>query len=227
MVKKDKREKKDKEFRRRRFQKLYTKRLEKAETSIKSIGKLSEKTNYIYKEDEVDEILYRLMSVLKSEIVKFGSGSVEDRFKRLMDIDLQQLKQLRTNDHELYKFIVSKQSKGTSAIENYLDERKKEDKLLSLSKAKSDKNLTHLYELSNDVGIKLMEKMSKQIDALTEANKKQRKGLDSKPKHKQIDTKDLQEQIEHLHDLIDRNKELALREIDHIKGNMSLVNNKL
>ena len=43
--------------RRERFKKLYPKRLKNAKWNIRSIGKLSERTNYVYEEEEVDEIL--------------------------------------------------------------------------------------------------------------------------------------------------------------------------
>ena len=57
--------------RRERFQRLYPKRLEKALWSIRSIGKLSEKSNYIYKDDEIIEIISSLLAEIKATIIKF------------------------------------------------------------------------------------------------------------------------------------------------------------
>ena len=77
--------------RRERFKKLYPKRLKNAKWNIRSIGKLSERTNYVYEEEEVDEILSTLMFEIKAAISKFGSGAVEERFKRYIDIDLKHM----------------------------------------------------------------------------------------------------------------------------------------
>ena len=57
--------------RRERFKRLYPKRLEKAIWSIRSIGKLSEKSNYIFEEDEVLKMISKLISELKVIIAKF------------------------------------------------------------------------------------------------------------------------------------------------------------
>ncbi len=58
-------------IRRERFKRLYPKRLEKAIWSIRSIGKLSEKSNYIFEEDEVLKMISKLISELKVMIAKF------------------------------------------------------------------------------------------------------------------------------------------------------------
>ena len=58
-------------IRRERFKRLYPKRLEKAIWSIRSIGKLSEKSNYIFEEDEVLKMISKLISELKVIIGKF------------------------------------------------------------------------------------------------------------------------------------------------------------
>ena len=57
--------------RRERFKRLYPKRLEKAIWSIRSIGNLSEKSNYIFEEDEVLKMISKLISELKVIIAKF------------------------------------------------------------------------------------------------------------------------------------------------------------
>ena len=112
--------------RRERFKKLYPKRLKNAKWNIRSIGKLSERTNYVYEEEEVDEILSTLMFEIKAAISKFGSGSVEERFKRYIEIDLKQMKVIKETDPDLYKYILQKlkHSKGASLLEDYLKEKK-------------------------------------------------------------------------------------------------------
>ena len=112
--------------RRKRFKYLYPRRLENAQKIIRSIGKLSERTNYIYKDKEVDEILSTLMFEIKAAISKFGSGSVEERFKRYIEIDLKQMKVIKETDPDLYKYILQKlqHSKGASLLEDYLKDKK-------------------------------------------------------------------------------------------------------
>ena len=111
--------------RRERFKKLYPKRLKNAKWNIRSIGKLSERTNYVYEEEEVDEILSTLMFEIKAAISKFGSGSVEERFNRYIDIDLKHMKVIQETDPELYQYILQRlRPKGASLLEDYLKEKK-------------------------------------------------------------------------------------------------------
>ena len=111
--------------RRERFKYLYPRRLENAQKIIRSIGKLSERTNYIYKDKEVDEILSTLMFEIKATISKFGSGSVEERFNRYIDIDLKHMKVIQETDPELYQYILQRlRPKGASLLEDYLKEKK-------------------------------------------------------------------------------------------------------
>ena len=78
-----------------RFKKLYPKRLEKAVWSIRSIGKLSNRSNYVYEDEEVEKIFSILMFELKAAISKFGKGTVEERFKRYLEISNDFLRFLR------------------------------------------------------------------------------------------------------------------------------------
>ena len=111
--------------RKERFKKLYPKRLKNAKWNIRSIGKLSERTNYVYEEEEVDEILSTLMFEIKAAISKFGSGSVEERFNRYIDIDLKHMKVIQETDPELYQYILQRlRPKGASLLEDYLKEKK-------------------------------------------------------------------------------------------------------
>ena len=117
-----------------RFKRLYPKRLEKAVWSLRSIGKLSNRTNYVYEDKEVDKILSTLMFELKAAISKFGKGSVEDRFKRYLEIDFKQLNVIKQTDPELYDYIIDKLERngGGNLLEHYLkesltDEKESED----------------------------------------------------------------------------------------------------
>ena len=61
--------------RRERFKRLYPRRLQNAVWNIQSIGKLSARTNYIYENKEVDEILLTLIFEIKAVMIKFGLSS--------------------------------------------------------------------------------------------------------------------------------------------------------
>ena len=213
--------------RRERFKKLYPKRLKNAKWNIRSIGKLSERTNYVYEEKEVDEILSTLMFEIKAAISKFGSGSVEERFKRYIDIDLKHMKVIQETDPELYQYTLQRlKPKGAALLEDYLkDKKEKEDDLFSLSNAsydqpiaEKDNSAVKLYKIQTDAAFHLIEEMGQKIDALEEENKKQKKELESKSNPQQVDTKNLEEQIRQLHYLLGRNNDLILQEIKQIKA---------
>ena len=61
--------------RRERFKRLYPRRLENAVWNIQSIGKLSARTNYIYENKEINEILLTLILEIKAVMIKFGLDS--------------------------------------------------------------------------------------------------------------------------------------------------------
>jgi len=61
-------------IRRERFKRLWPKRLEKALWHIQSIGKLSEKTNYIYEPGEVEAIKSQLNIALREAMLRFDAG---------------------------------------------------------------------------------------------------------------------------------------------------------
>jgi hypothetical protein len=182
--------------RRERFKKLYPKRLKNAKWNIRSIGKLSERTNYVYEEDEVDEILSTLMFEIKAAISKFGSGSVEERFNRYIDIDLKHMKVIQETDPELYQYILQKlQPKGASLLEDYLKEKKEKastqelfdpqrsdllDVPSFLKQKDLDEKLESIKELSDRSLRQVWEKMREDVQSETtkELNEIQRK-LDS------------------------------------------------
>ena len=61
-----------------KFKDLSGKRLENAKWRIRSIGKLSDRSNYAYQEEEVEHIFSTLMFELKTAIAKFGSLYLQD-----------------------------------------------------------------------------------------------------------------------------------------------------
>ena len=182
--------------RRERFKKLYPKRLKNAKWNIRSIGKLSERTNYVYEEEEVDEILSTLMFEIKAAISKFGSGSVEERFNRYIDIDLKHMKVIQETDPELYQYILQRlQPKGASLLEDYLKEKKEKasaqelfdpprsdflDVPSFLEQKDLDEKLESIKELSDRSLRQVWEKMREDVQSETtkELNEIQRK-LDS------------------------------------------------
>tara|TARA_Y100000590_G_C15651652_1_gene988989 strand:+ start:649 stop:1164 length:516 start_codon:yes stop_codon:yes gene_type:complete len=102
-------------------------RLEKAKKSIRAIGRLSEKSNYIYTDKDVAQIKHTLEAEVRATMILFlkRSGSVEERYKRLLDFDYEVIRSLETRDPELYDYILEKQAQGSSALVEYINERKK------------------------------------------------------------------------------------------------------
>ena len=78
-------------LRRERFKRLYPKRLEKAVWSIRSIGKLSERANYVFEEDEVLEMISKLVSEIQIVIGKFNiqKGSSEARINEEINEEIK------------------------------------------------------------------------------------------------------------------------------------------
>ena len=121
--------------RRERFKKLYPRRLENAVWNIQSIGKLSARTNYIYENKEVDEILLTLILEIKAVMIKFGldstdMGSVfkteEDTLiKKLDEIQRSVNENKRSLDEALLVFQEHvKPSKQIQKTNNYKDGKK-------------------------------------------------------------------------------------------------------
>jgi len=123
--------------RRERFKRLYPRRLANAVWNIQSIGKLSARTNYIYENKEVDEILLTLILEIKAVMIKFGldstdMGSVfkkeEEKdalIKKLDAIQRSVNENKRSLDEALLIFREhEKPSKGIQKINNYKDGKK-------------------------------------------------------------------------------------------------------
>jgi len=149
-----------------KFKELYPKRLEKAKKIIRSIGKLSNRSNYVYEDEEVDEVLSTLMFEVKSAISKFGKGTVEERFKRYLEIDLKQIKVIKETDPELYKFILRKLegNKGADLLKQYIEDHSSNKvKALDKNKIENDKldvpSFLHKQDLMNlDLRLQEIEK---------------------------------------------------------------------
>ena len=131
--------------RRERFKKLYPKRLKNAVWNIQSIGKLSARTNYIYENKEVDEILLTLILEIKAVMIKFGLGSTDmspvfkteekkhATFKEEKDELIKKLDEIQRsvneNKRSLDKALLifqqhEKPSKGIQKTNNYKDGKK-------------------------------------------------------------------------------------------------------
>ena len=146
-----------------RFKRLYPKRLKNAVWSIRSIGKLSNRSNYVYEEEEVEKIFSTLMFELKAAISKFGKGTVEERFKRYLEIDFKQLSVIKETDPELYDYIIDKfdRNGGANLLEHYLKESlsdEKESDELNRIKAELDRSSETIRQLKNTM-IRVEEKM--------------------------------------------------------------------
>ena len=146
-----------------RFKRLYPKRLKNAVWSIRSIGKLSNRSNYVYEEEEVEKIFSTLMFELKAAISKFGKGTVEERFKRYLEIDFKQLNVIKETDPELYDYIIDKfdRNGGANLLEHYLKESlsdEKESNELNRIKGELDRSSETIRQLKNTM-IRVEEKM--------------------------------------------------------------------
>ena len=98
--------------RKKRFIRVSKKRLDRALEAIDSLENLSNKANYEYSCDEINEISGKLMARVKLVMASFGSTNAEDRYQRLIEQDLIQYELLKNSDLEVYE-LVSKQ------LENY------------------------------------------------------------------------------------------------------------
>ena len=90
-------------IRRERFKRLYPKRLEKAIWSIRSIGKLSEKSNYIFEEDEILKMISKLVSELKVTIAKFDIPKDNSRNEVSNGINDQLINDIKFLENEFNK----------------------------------------------------------------------------------------------------------------------------
>ena len=91
-----------------KFNRLYLKRLNNCINAIKSLAKLSNKGNYSYEDEVVTEIYQKLMFTVKTELAKFGSSKVEERYKRLIKADFYEYAEIKQTDPDLFLHMQSK-----------------------------------------------------------------------------------------------------------------------
>lgn len=159
----------EKRDRRERFESLSEKRKDKAIKYIRSIGKLADSSNYKYSEEDGIKIIRELHDELRALTILFikGAGSVEQKFQRILDFDLAVIQSLEKADPELYEYILKKQSKGSSALADYLNEKREEAEelsepdFLSGDTNKNAENQSSIKKLEKDLEkvIKTLEEM--------------------------------------------------------------------
>ena len=110
-----------------RFNYLYKKRLDNCIKAIKSLAKLSNKGNYSYEDKQVTEIYQKLMFTVKTELAKFGSSNVEQRYKRLIKADFYEFAEIKQTDKELYAYMQSKGFKNLDEAVDFVFEEQKKD----------------------------------------------------------------------------------------------------
>ena len=117
--------------RRERFKNLSEKRLRNAVFTIHSIGKLSVRSNYDYKDQEVWDIVSTLMWEVKNLFLKFSTNEpVEERLNRLLRLDREQLAAIKISDPELYELIIGKNVDLKKSLESFNNQPFKEPKFL-------------------------------------------------------------------------------------------------
>ena len=98
--------------RKERFIRVSKKRLDRALEAIDSLENLSNKANYDYTQEEINNISAKLMARVKLVMASFGSTNVKDSFQRLIEQDLIQYELLQDSDPEVYDLVSQK-------LENY------------------------------------------------------------------------------------------------------------
>ena len=99
---------------------LSKKRLRNAVYTINSIGKLAVRSNYDYKDKEVWDIVSALMWEVKDLLLKFSMNeSAEERLRRLLILDREQLALIKISDPELYELIIGKNIDLKKSLESF------------------------------------------------------------------------------------------------------------
>ena len=109
-----------------KFNKLYPKRLNNCVKAIESLAKLSNKGNYSYEDEVVTEIYQKLMFTVKTELAKFGSSNVEERYKRLIKTDFYEYAEIKQTDPDLFKHMQSNFKNLEEAVDFVFEEQKKD-----------------------------------------------------------------------------------------------------
>ena len=92
--------------RKERFIRVSKKRLDRALEAIDSLENLSNKANYDYTQEEINNISATLMARVKLVMRSFGSSkNADDRFQRLIEQDFIQYELLQDSDPEVYALL--------------------------------------------------------------------------------------------------------------------------
>ena len=94
--------------RKERFIRVSKKRLDRALEAIDSLENLSNKANYDYTQEEINNISAKLMARVKLVMASFGSTNAKDSFQRLIEQDLIQYELLQDSDPEVYDLVSQK-----------------------------------------------------------------------------------------------------------------------
>ena len=129
-----------------KFNKLYPKRLNNCVKAIESLAKLSNKGNYSYEDEVVTEIYQKLMFTVKTELAKFGSSNVEQRYKRLIKADVYEFAEIKQTDKKLYEYIQSKGFKNLDEAVDFVFEEQKKDSVNKSNLEEHLADLTHYLE---------------------------------------------------------------------------------
>jgi len=109
--------------RRERFLRVKAKKLNRAKEIINSFNTLSVKSNYVYKEDELWDIIRTLTWQVKELMLNFSkNSSLEKKVEKLVLLEAEQLRAIKVHDEELFTHVIKRLPKGMlPAIENYID----------------------------------------------------------------------------------------------------------
>ena len=139
--------------RRKRFKRLSVKRTKNAVFTINSIGKLAVRSNYDYKDQEVWNIVSKLIWEVKGLLLKFSMNEpVEERLRRLLRLDIEQLAAIQISDPELYDLITEKNFDLKTSLDNFLNQPIEEPKFLKTNAEMRFKKLknTHAQLLKSE-----------------------------------------------------------------------------
>ena len=156
--------------RRRRWKEASKSRTKNALFSIGSIKKLAQKSNYDYTQDEVWDLIYELLEAITELVFAFSKGeTAAEKYKKLIEFDVFQLKSLAVTDPELYEHIIKNHS--ASNIRGLLEKNSEVPSEFLKKKAEKDfNNLTTVYEQlreSESIIADEIEELSKAMGKIT------------------------------------------------------------
>jgi len=131
---------------------LWPKRLEKTLWHIRSIGKLSEKTNYVYKTEEVNQLYFELFTALEEELARFGVNYEISVDSPKIVLDLKDIEDFEKRTNEIllasYTFIFDENKKLKDEISKLKDQLI-ENSLNNYGNEKTQEQIDHLKNSLN------------------------------------------------------------------------------